>query len=87
MAEREIDKILKLAKKNFNLGQLFLRHRIGDVYVGETAFVVVVCSAHRKEGLLAINHIIDEVKNKVPIWKKEVYEDGSINWQDGKLIS
>lgn len=86
MAEKEIDKIVKSTMENFKVGKIFLKHRIGDVYLGDAAFVVVVYSAHRKEGMLAINNIIEEVKSKVPIWKKEVYGDGSENWQEGKLI-
>ncbi len=86
MAENEIDKIVNFAKEKYKVNQILIKHRIGNVSVGEIAFIVVVFSAHRKEGLQAIDFIIEEVKSKVPIWKKEVYTDGSENWQDGVMI-
>jgi len=86
MAENEIDKIVNFAKEKYKVNHIFIKHRIGNVSVGEIAFFVVVCSPHRKEGIQAISHIIEEVKSKVPIWKKEIYEDGSVNWQDGVMI-
>jgi len=86
MAEKQIDKIVNIAKEKFNVMHVFVKHRIGTVHVGEIAFLVVVFSSHRKEGINAIDYIIDEVKSKVPIWKKEILSDGIENWQDGEMI-
>lgn len=60
-----------------------LAHRTGLVQVGEASVIVVVSSTHRKEALEACAFAIDEIKAKVPIWKKEVYEDGSM-WKANK---
>lgn len=86
MAEREINKIVLSAKENFRLHDVVLRHRLGEVHVGETAFFVAVFSGHRKESIAGIDFIIDEVKSKVPVWKLENYDDGTESWKDGKLI-
>ncbi len=86
MAERQINKIVLTAKEKFCLHDVVLRHRLGEVRVGETAFFVAVSSGHRKESIAGIDFIIDEVKSKVPVWKLENYDDGTESWKDGKLI-
>ena len=86
MAEREINKIIIRAKERFGLVDVVVKHRIGEVEVGETAFFVAVSSEHRKESIHGIDFIIDEVKSKVPIWKLENYDDGSEIWKGGKLM-
>ncbi len=46
---------------------------------------MIICSSvHRKEGLEAVSYCIDEVKKMVPIWKKEIYEEGDSNWKENK---
>lgn len=57
-----------------------LQHRIGKLAVGDTAVAVVAASAHRDEAFLACRYVIEEVKRRVPIWKKEYYADGSVVW-------
>ncbi|CUU04705.1 molybdopterin synthase subunit MoaE [Candidatus Thermokryptus mobilis] len=81
MAEREIEKIKNEARSKFPIDGILIRHRIGNVGVGEISFVVVVSSAHREEGFRAIQFIIDEVKSKVPIWKKEILSNGKTIWR------
>ncbi len=55
-------------------------HRDGLLELGEAAVVVAVSSAHRDEAFRACRYIIDEVKQRLPIWKKEHYADGEANW-------
>ena len=86
LAEKEINQIVVSAVGRFGLNDVIIKHRLGDVKVGETAFFVSVESGHRKEGLSGIDFIIDEVKSKVPIWKLEKFEDGSESWKEGQLI-
>ncbi|MCZ6469115.1 MAG: molybdenum cofactor biosynthesis protein MoaE [Candidatus Dadabacteria bacterium] len=86
MAEKEIHRIVESAKNKFKVADIIVKHRIGIVKVGEVAFFVAVFSSHRKEGIHAIDFIIDEVKTKVPIWKKEIYSDGKEYWRDGFII-
>ncbi len=55
-------------------------HRVGDLAIGELAVWVGVSSAHRAEAFAACRYIIDAVKHRVPIWKKEHYVDGASGW-------
>ncbi|MGH7884729.1 MAG: molybdenum cofactor biosynthesis protein MoaE, partial [Thermodesulfobacteriota bacterium] len=86
MAENEINKIVDNAIKRFGLIYVVVKHRLGKVKLNETAFFVAVFSQHRKEGIKSMDFIIDEVKNKVPIWKEEFYSDGSKSFKSGLLI-
>ncbi len=81
MAEKEIDMIIKKARKKFGVREIFVKHRVGRVKVGEIAFFVLVLSAHRRERFSAIQFVINEIKKKVPIWKKEVLSDGKYRWK------
>jgi len=55
-------------------------HRVGELAVGELAVWVGVSAPHRHEAFLACRYVIDEVKQRVPIWKKEHYESGDSGW-------
>lgn len=57
-----------------------LAHRIGLIPIGETAFVVCVSAKHRKEAFTACSEIVDEVKKQIPIWKHQVFVDGTDQW-------
>jgi len=87
MAEKEIGKIVNVSIKRFGLIDIVVKHRLGKVKLNEIAFFVAVFSSHRKEGIKAIDFIIDSVKKTVPIWKEELFSDGSYNFKAGKLIS
>ncbi len=80
MADKMIDEIVEVAKKKFELHHAVCVHRIGKVAVCETAIVVVTCSSHRAEAYAANRYIIDRVKHEAPIWKREHFADGSIEW-------
>jgi molybdopterin synthase catalytic subunit len=55
-------------------------HRLGELGVGTVALVVAVASAHRQEAFLTAALLVDEVKNRVPVWKRQLYADGSNEW-------
>jgi molybdopterin synthase catalytic subunit len=76
MAVAEIKKIIEEASGKWNLLGWAVSHRVGTLKPGEVAVVVAVSTPHRKESFEACQFIIDTVKEKVPIWKKEVFEDG-----------
>ena len=59
-----------------------LAHRLGTLQVGDEAVLVVVAGRHRDEAFEACRWVIDEVKRRVPIWKREHYADGSAEWVD-----
>ena len=80
LAETEGKKILEEACKQFAILDAVCVHRIGDLAIGDCAVWVGVTAAHRDAAFVACRFIIDEVKLRVPIWKKERYENGSSDW-------
>lgn len=80
MAIREMEKIREEILQRFDIQEIFLFHRKGEVKVGETSFVVIVFSKHRKEAFSACSEAVDLVKERVPIWKREVYKDRLGEW-------
>ena len=59
-----------------------VRHRLGLLAIGEVAVAVVVGGGHRAEGFDACRFVIEEIKRRVPIWKRERYADGTVAWVD-----
>jgi molybdopterin synthase catalytic subunit len=80
MAEREGTRILEEARERFGVLELRALHRMGHLEVGDLAVWVGVASAHRAEAFDACRYIIDALKHRLPIWKKEQYADGSEEW-------
>jgi molybdopterin synthase catalytic subunit len=76
MAVAEIKKIVAEAAERWNLLGSAVSHRVGTLRPGEVAVAVAVSTAHRKNSFEACQFIIDNLKERVPIWKKEVFEDG-----------
>ena len=60
-----------------------LVHRVGRLDIGEASLALVVSTPHRAEGFEALRHAIESVKRDVPIWKKEIFEDGEVWVQEG----
>ena len=58
-------------------------HRVGDLSIGETAVWIGVNAEHRDAAFNACRYIIDAIKTRVPIWKKEIYVDGDSGWLEG----
>ena len=81
MAEAECGAVVAEAGARWPVA-VELRHRLGVLEVGELAVAVAVAAAHRGEAFDACRWIIDEVKRRVPIWKRETYADGSEAWVD-----
>ena len=77
MAVKKLEEVRQEMMAEFGLEQLAISHRIGTVGIGEISLVVAVGSPHRKEGFYACHKTVDRIKEIVPIWKKEVYQDGS----------
>ncbi len=80
LAEREGERIVAEAVAKYGVQHAACIHRIGDLALGEMAVWVGVSSRHRAEAFAACRYIIDEVKHRVPIWKKEHYVDGDSGW-------
>ena len=81
MAEAECGRIVAEAEARWPVA-VALRHRVGRLEIGETAVGVAVGGAHRDEAFAACRHVIEEVKRRVPIWKRERYADGTEEWVD-----
>ena len=80
LAIKEGERILAAAVERFGVQRVACVHRIGELSLGEIAVWVGVSSRHRHEAFLACRFIIDEVKHRLPIWKKEHYTDGDSDW-------
>ena len=77
MAEKELSNIIDEAFEQWSLNSCFVVQRYGRVEIGEASIIIAVSSPHRDESYKASRYIIDTIKKRVPIWKKEVYSDGS----------
>lgn len=80
LAVKEGDRILAEALQRFPAKHALCIHRVGSLGLGDMAVWVGVSSAHRGEAFDACRFIIDEVKHRVPIWKKEHYRNGDSGW-------
>jgi molybdopterin synthase catalytic subunit len=83
MALQQMEALADQALENFQVRDVVLVHRLGRLEIGETSVLVAVASAHRAAAFEACRWLIDTLKRKVPIWKKEYFEDGAI-WADGE---
>ena len=77
MAEAELRKLAKETVQKYLVHDLFCRHRVGKVNVGEASLHVAIWTKHRKEGLEGMSWFISELKKRIPIWKWAIMEDGT----------
>jgi len=77
MAVKKLEEIRREIQAEFSIEDIAISHRIGTVPIGEVSLVVAVASPHRVEAFHACHRAVDRLKETVPIWKKEVFEDGS----------
>ena len=75
MAISEIEKLIEISKNKFLIDYFLVVHRIGEVPPGEISLFVKIATEHRKESLEGMTYFLDKFKEKVPIWKKEIYKD------------
>lgn len=81
MAEAECGRIVAEAESRWAVA-VTLQHRTGSLAIGDAAVAVVAASAHRDEAFAACRYVIEEVKRRVPVWKREFYADGTVAWVD-----
>ena len=77
MALKKLEEICREMREEFGVDDVAISHRTGLVDIGQISLIVAVAAPHRKEAFDACHKVVDRVKEIVPIWKKEVYEDGS----------
>ena len=80
MAEQRIQALVDSALQSWPLEGIQILHRLGRVDLGEIAVAIDVRSTHRNEAYQASRYLIEEIKQCVPIWKKEYFEDGTSEW-------
>jgi len=83
MALKKMDEIRHEVKQKFSIDRVEMIHRLGRLEIGETSVAILVTSAHRRAAFEACHYAIDRLKQIVPIWKKEYFEDGAV-WAEGE---
>jgi molybdopterin synthase catalytic subunit len=74
----ETEKIAQQAGEKWPVQKLLIHHRVGFLQVGEVPVLIAVSAAHRDDAFEACHYVIDTLKQTVPIWKKEIFEDGEV---------
>ena len=82
MAERELAAIVAEAVSRFDTDQVVCEHRVGTLGLGDASVAIVVAHAQRAPAFDACRFVIEELKRRVPIWKREHYADGTREWVD-----
>jgi MoaE-MoaD fusion protein len=82
MALKKLEELGERAKQQFEVRDVAIVHRLGHMEIGECSVVIAIASAHRGPAFDACRFIIDTLKEIVPIWKKEFYQDGEV-WIEG----
>ncbi len=82
MAIKEMDRIVREAAEQFGTERIVMIHRIGFLSLGEVSVAVAAAHARRAPSLDATRYVIEELKKRVPVWKREHYTDGTREWVD-----
>lgn len=85
MAIKKMREVADEVRAKFPVTGIGVLHRIGRLEIGETSLLVAVSSGHRGEAFEACHYAVDRIKQIVPIWKKEVWEDGE-EWIEGHAV-
>jgi molybdopterin synthase catalytic subunit len=83
MARKELAAICEQAAGSFGLAGVSAVHRTGQLVPGEASLGVAVASAHRDAAYRGSRWIVEEIKRRLPVWKREAYADGTEAWLDG----
>lgn len=80
MTEATLNEVVQEVADRHEIKHVSVAHRYGDIPIGESAFIVAVSSEHRAEAFAACTELVDEVKARIPIWKHQVFADGTDEW-------
>ncbi len=80
MAQRELGDIVAEAARRWGTEDITVEHRIGELGLGDASVAIAVAHPHRGEAYDASRYIIEELKRRLPIWKREHYADGRADW-------
>jgi len=86
MAERKLREVADEVRARWPITDIGVLHRIGRLAIGETSLLVAVSASHRAEAFEACYYAVDRIKEIVPIWKKEIWEDGEGTWVSGHQV-
>jgi molybdopterin synthase catalytic subunit len=86
MAEKNLAKIEFEVKTKWKINKFVAIHRTGELRVGDVSVAVAASAEHRNQAFEACRYGIDQIKTKVPIWKKEIYKNAA-HWVDGNLLN
>ncbi len=82
MAESEMAAIAAEAAERFGTTRIVVEHRVGALALGEASVIIAVSHARRAPAMDAQRYLIEEIKQRVPVWKREHYVDGTRDWID-----
>jgi molybdopterin synthase catalytic subunit len=85
MAEPVLREIATEASERLGTDRLVVVHRVGELTIGDVAVAIAVSSPHRDESFVASRYVIEEIKKRLPVWKKEHYSDGDEEWVEGTV--
>ena len=85
MALSVLREIAGEAAERLGTDRLSVVHRTGDLAIGEVSVAIAVSSPHRAEAYEASRYVIEEIKKRLPVWKKEHYTDGDAHWVEGTV--
>lgn len=86
MAERELAAIAMECAATFDITHLVAEHRLGELALGDVSIAIVVAHPHRAEAYDASRFVIEEVKRRLPVWKREGYVDGTTEWVNAGAV-
>jgi len=85
MVKAEADKIRESVFSEFDdVKSIFIIHSTGIVKTGEVSLFVIVSAGHRKHSMQACSKVVELIKDRLPVWKKEIYEDNSHKWRENE---
>jgi molybdopterin synthase catalytic subunit len=82
MVDAEFSRLLADARSRWPEARIAVRHRLGTIPVGEASIAIVAAAPHRAQAFEACRYVIEGVKQRIPVWKKELRVDGSEVWVD-----
>lgn len=85
MARAVLAEIAREAAERLGTDRVAVEHRVGELAVGEASVAIAVSSPHREEAYAASRYVIEEIKKRLPVWKKERYADGDEAWVEGAV--
>jgi molybdopterin synthase catalytic subunit len=82
MLESEFDRIVGEAIERWPDARVTARHRLGPVATGEASMAVAAAAVHRAAAFDACRYVVEEAKRRLPVWKREILDDGAASWRD-----